>query len=227
MSQQLMLPFVHYTSYNPSDFIVGPANGEAYGLLKRWPDWPAQALCVVGPVSSGKTHLLAVYQSFAPTAVRLMPQGLSMDKLRDVFGSAAVLLDDADTVGDQELLLHLINTVKDGKGTLLMTAKTLPSTWGHDLPDLMSRLKSIPCSQLTLPDPFLLRDLMMKLFSDRQIYVEQTVLEMIAARMTRTFDAAHGIVEKLDQKAAQLRKSVSRSLVRDLFNEFPELFLGR
>jgi chromosomal replication initiation ATPase DnaA len=224
MSQQLTLPFMYHTSYDPADFIVGPANGEAYGFLKRWPDWPSQSLCIVGGATSGKTHLLAVYQSIIPTALKLSVDTLSIEELPDVFGRAAVILDDADTIQDETLLLHLINTVREGKGTLLMTGKTVPSLWGYTLPDLVSRLKGIPCPKLMSPDPFLLRDLMLKLFSDRQMSIDHSIIEMIAARMKPNFSIAHKIVEALDEKAAQLKKPINRSFIRDLFLERDDLF---
>ncbi len=47
--------------------------------------------------------------------------------------------------------------------------------WPVKLPDLISRLKAMPVATLGLPDDDLLRGVLVKLFADRQVKVDEAV----------------------------------------------------
>ncbi|NDH63606.1 MAG: DNA replication protein, partial [Alphaproteobacteria bacterium] len=44
-------------TYSREDFVAAGGNREALAWIDRWPDWPAPALALSGPVGCGKTHL--------------------------------------------------------------------------------------------------------------------------------------------------------------------------
>ena len=67
--RQLALVLDHAESYAREDFFSGPCNESALRLIDCWPDWPANAIALVGPEGSGKTHLAMIWASAAGARV--------------------------------------------------------------------------------------------------------------------------------------------------------------
>ena len=71
-------------------------------------------------------------------------------------------------------MFHLLNLVKeDDANVLLTTAPTALTLWAVRLPDLASRLRALPVVELAAPDDALLRAVLVKLFVDRQLSVDE------------------------------------------------------
>src|SRR5260370_19263171 len=67
--RQLALALEHAESYAREDFLSGPGNEGALTLIDSWPDWPANAIALVGPEGSGKTHLATIWAAAAGAVV--------------------------------------------------------------------------------------------------------------------------------------------------------------
>ena len=60
--------------------------------------------------------------------------------------------------------------------------------------DLASRLRALPVVALTAPDDALLRAVLVKLFADRQLAVDESLVSFLATRIERSFAAARAAV---------------------------------
>ena len=58
-----------------------------------------------------------------------------------------------------------------------------------------------------------------KLFSDRQLAVEEGLISYLASRIERSFAGARGAVDALDREALRLKRPVTRALAGELFRE--------
>ena len=83
---------------------------------------------------------------------------------------------------------------------MLITAQKNPDHWGLATPDLLSRLRRAPAVAIAAPDEAFLRAILVKLFYDRQIRVDETVVDFLALRLERSFEAAQKIVAALDRE---------------------------
>ena len=63
--RQLALALDHAESYACDDFLAGPGNEAALRLIESWPDWPANAIALIGPEGSGKSHLATIWAAAA------------------------------------------------------------------------------------------------------------------------------------------------------------------
>jgi chromosomal replication initiation ATPase DnaA len=70
--------------------------------------------------------------------------------------------------------------------------------------------------ELGPPDDALLRALMVKLFADRQLAVDESLLAYLMNRIERSFAAARAVVEQLDREALRLHRPVTRALAVDI-----------
>ena len=103
---------------------------------------------------------------------------------------ALVIEDLAPSDIDERALFHLLNLARQEEADVLMTARTQPAGWALELPDLLSRLRAVPVVTLAPPDDALLRALIVKLCIDRQLSVDEALVNYVASRIERSFAAA-------------------------------------
>lgn len=220
--QQLLLDLSFATSYHPADFAESECNRDALSSVHNHREWPSYGLCIVGSESSGKTHLTSVYHSEVPTAHALSAKNL---KKKNVFDITAphIIIDDADEVRDETAFFHLINLVKERKGSLFLTAKTPPSSWKIRLPDLKSRLCSIPVIALNAPDEKLLQDILLKFFSDRQMKVDSNLPEYIIKHIQPNIQIVRNLVDWLDEEISRKKTSLNKAIFRNVLFDHTEI----
>lgn len=217
---QLPLDFPIEEQTSRDDLRVAPPLKAAVRIVDGWPNWPSPVVILVGPVGCGKSHLASIWRENA--------DAVSIDAVAGSDAAVqaaahAVLFEDVDRRAfDDTELFHVINSVRENGTSLLMTARTSPSAWDVSLPDLISRLKAATVVEIGEPDEELLADVLIKLFSDRQLAVEDKLIAYIAARMERSTEAARRIVETLDRLALSRRTKINRALVAEVLSAFEE-----
>lgn len=199
-----------------ADFIVVPGNSAALAMIDGWRDWPDGRLCLTGPPGCGKSHLAAVW-SRETGAVRIDTGDLTTTRVPALAATGFLALEDAERVGGraEEALFHLINLMMQSGGRLLLTARTPPVRWNAALPDLASRLSATAIARLDPPDDDLLRAVLAKHFTDRQLRVEDRVVDFLVARMERSFAAAAALADRLDRESLARRRPITRALARE------------
>jgi chromosomal replication initiation ATPase DnaA len=216
---QLALALDHAESLAREDFLAGPSNAAALALVERWPDWPSRTVLLRGPEGSGKSHLAAIWAREAG-ARTVAPHALDGADVPIALATGALVLENlAEGRFDEAALFHLLNLAREERAFLLITARTAPATWRIATPDLASRLRALPVVALTAPDDALLRAVIVKLFADRQLAVDESLVTYLANRIERSFVAAKAAVEALDRKALRLKRPVTRALAGELFRE--------
>jgi chromosomal replication initiation ATPase DnaA len=214
--RQLALSLEHAESFAREDFLSGPSNTAALALVETWPDWPARAVVLVGPAGSGKSHLASIWAARANAHFLLGP-ALKQAKLPAALASGALVVEDlAAGSFDERALFHLINLVREEGAYLLLTTSS-----PLEIPDLASRLKALPVVMLAPPDDALLRAVLVKLFADRQLAVDEALVGFLATRIERTFQAARAVVARLDQEAMQRKRPLTRALAAEVLREGP------
>jgi chromosomal replication initiation ATPase DnaA len=216
---QLALVLDHAESFAREDFLPGPSNAAALALIERWPDWPSRVVVLRGPEGSGKSHLAAIWARIAGARM-LSPRALDGGEVPIALATGALVLEDlAAGRFDEAALFHLLNLAREERAFVLITVRSAPASWKIDLPDLASRLRALPVVALDGPDDALLRAVIVKLFADRQLAVDESLVFYLANRMERSFAAAKAAVAALDREALRLKRPVTRALAGELFRE--------
>jgi chromosomal replication initiation ATPase DnaA len=78
-------------------------------------------------------------------------------------------------------------------------------------------MRALPSVQLAAPDDTLLRALIVKLAADRQITMDEALVNYLANRIERSFVAARAAVHRLDEEAMRQHRPVTRALAAELF----------
>ena len=218
MPRQLALALPHAENFSRDDFLTGASNEAALSLVERWPDWPDRALAIVGPEGAGKSHLAAIWADIAG-ARRVSARILDEINLPATLATGALVIEDAAERLDERALFHLLNLMRQQEAFILMTTRTRPAIWRVELADLASRLRAIPTVELRAPDDALLRAVMVKLFADRQLAVDETLIAYLSTRIERSFGAARAAVQELDREALRQKRPVTRALAAELLGQ--------
>jgi chromosomal replication initiation ATPase DnaA len=199
--------FPHHPRYSVHDFIAGECNREALTWLEAV--WPEQRLALFGPAGCGKSHLLHVW---AKQAGAVLLGGQTLLDLEGVPASGALVLDDADTVRDETLLLHLLNTARDRGMRLLLSGRIAPARWPVRLPDLSSRLRAITAAEIGPPDDNLLAALCLRLVADRQMVVSPSVQAWLLRHLPRSPAALREALVRLDRASLVAQAPITRAM---------------
>ncbi len=224
--RQLAFDLPHRPAWGRDDFLVTPSNAKAVALIDLWPNWPANTLILLGPPGSGKSHLAAVWHEMAGAGLAT-PADLRKEAVPRLLAKGALVIEDAPGQDlDEPAFFHLLNLAREQKAYVLITAQLPPVAWDIAVPDLLSRLKAAPSARLGAPDDTLLRGVLVKLFADRQIGIDEAILSYLLSRMPRELAAARSLVAEIDRRALEERAEVTRSFVAKVLGDItsPGLF---
>ncbi len=181
-----------------------------------------------GAPGCGRSHLLQacchaleseptgfVYLPLAE--VRELPAGELLAGLEE---RALVCLDDLGSVAGlpawEESLFHLYNRLQDCHGSLLIAARQPPAGLGIALPDLLSRLQSLPVFALAAPDDAGLAEVLVFRARTRGLQMEPEVARYIVQRAARDLPGLLGLLDQLDRQSLAAARRLSVPFVREV-----------
>lgn len=215
---QLLLDLALRPALGRDDFFVSATNEQAVSAIDKWPDWPNRVQILSGPPGSGKSHLAEVWCR-ASGATKTSIDQIAIEKLPGVFSKGALVIEDLPGAAlDETTLFHLINLTREQGAYLLLTSVRSPAEWNVQLPDLASRLAAAGSAILNEPDDVLLRAILIKQFSDRQIKVDEALISYMLSRMERSARAARDLVATIDKQAMHAKANVTRRFVATIMN---------
>lgn len=202
--------------FGREDFLVSPSNEAAYAAIERWPDWPDPILRLEGPPGSGKSHLAAIWASDAH-AWTVAAGEVTSASVPHLASNGALVIEDADDgIEDEAALFHLLNLARERRGFVLITGAAPPARWGLATADLLSRLRLSPVVQVEPPDDALLKAVLVKLFVDRQLVVDTSLVDYISLRIERSLARAAEVVQALDREALSRGRRITRPMAAEV-----------
>ncbi|BAO99353.1 chromosomal DNA replication initiator-related protein [Wolbachia endosymbiont of Cimex lectularius] len=193
-SVQLNLFSNNQADYSRQNFIILDENKHVYHSVIDNLSW--KCLILFGPKSSGKTHLAHIWQSMNDAIFINVNNFIS-----EIRYSNAFILEDIQNVQDEAMLLHCYNYMKENNKRLLITSSTSPNKLNFKLKDLSSRILSTISVKIPSASEELLRIMLMKRFSDKQLKIDLKVIDYILARVERSFYSISEIIEKIDDES--------------------------
>jgi chromosomal replication initiation ATPase DnaA len=224
-SEQLLLDLPHREALGRDDFLVTSSNMAAVELVDQWPHWPTYGAVLVGPESCGKTHLVEVWRQRS-AAVKIEARALETANVPNLFEGKAAAIEDLHARDiDERAIFHALNLAKQEGKFILFTSRLQTHKLDFKIPDLSSRLNSLPAVQIEAPDDTLLRGVLVKLFADRQLAVDEGLINYTLLRMPRSLATARKLVSEIDHLALTEKAEVSKALVARVLSKLENLDL--
>ena len=85
-----------------------------------------------------------------------------------------------------------------------------------NLKDLKSRAKNSLVAKIDYPDDELIKVLLAKNFSDRQIKIDNKLIEFVVKRITRSYGKIFEFIYKIDEVSLKKKKSIDLKTVKDV-----------
>ncbi|MDR1694025.1 MAG: hypothetical protein LBR70_02375 [Lactobacillaceae bacterium] len=221
--QQIPMEFTHKPFYERQDFLVAKSNLEAVKIIDEWPNWANFAVCIYGHEGSGKTHLAHIFMENVykkTNSPYKIPQIHAKDiKIENIYRlleeNKCLVIENLSEDINEEAIFHLYNLYKNEGGYILFTSKKPPARMDFKLPDLQSRLNSIPAVEIKEPDGDLLSALIIKLFSDRQLNVSPEIVNYITNNAQRSFAYIKRLVVEIDSISISKKRAVSIPIIKE------------
>jgi chromosomal replication initiation ATPase DnaA len=214
--KQLTLEMKSTDHYNDHDYIVSDCNQEAYSYIANsqniWGISPYENfLLLCGPISSGKTYLAKIWIKRVG-AVILSP--LELIK-RNYIINSHLIIEDIDYIDDEEQLFHFFNNRINSNYKTLFTSKS--DLKDFKLQDINSRIKSINRILIKEPNEDFIKMLIIKLFSDRSIKINQDILNYLIYRLPRNYEAIYNFINNIDKESLTLKREITIPLLSKIF----------
>lgn len=196
------------------NFMVLPTNHEAFLAVQSFPQVIGDVLVVYGDKGLGKSHLLHIHQQ------RTMAQFFDVEWAQcslDLTTEKHVICDDLDKISevDQEKLFHLYNHIKSFGGSLLV-ASNKPVSSLDILPDLKSRLLTAPQIEVQQPTQAHLEVLLVKMASDKQMFLDPKVIQYILKNCERTVVSLGEVLDRLDKFSLEEKRKITIPLAKQV-----------
>ncbi|WP_265032815.1 MULTISPECIES: DnaA ATPase domain-containing protein [unclassified Wolbachia] len=207
---QLNLFNNNQADYSRQNYIILDENKHIYNSVIDDLSW--KCLILFGPKSSGKTHLAHIWQSINDAIFINVNNFVSEIRYSDAF-----ILEDVQNIKDEAMLLHCYNYMKESDKRLLITSSISPKKLNFKLRDLSSRILSTISVKILPASEELLRIMLIKRFSDKQLKIDLKVINYILARIERSFYSIDKIIEKIDNES--IGSNVTVPFISTLFKK--------
>ena len=212
---QKLLDFGISESFDENDYYVSKSNYFAKNILETWPQWEKKIVNLTGEKYSGKTHLSTIFK-IKSNALYLLSKNIDNSTLKKIKLSNSIIIEDLDAKFDERLLYSILNLVEQDNKYLLISSNKPIDTLSFSLPDLVSRLKNCIIAKIEQPDDDLIYAIILKSFSDRQIKLDNKIVDYIIKRIARSYSKMHEFIYKIDELSLKKRKSINFKIIKEI-----------
>ena len=210
---QLTFQFPFKKQYSKREFYVSSNNFAAYELIENYPNWPGRCVNIFGPSGCGKTHLTKILNE--RIKINLVDaKNLKSNFINSIESFDCSIIDNYENNIDEKLLYSILNQTKQLEKNILITTKKPLKNIKVRLKDLQSRLKSFIELGISLPSDELLRVIISKYFSEKQILINKRNLEYILKNIDRSYDKVFKFIKEIDNISLSSGKSINIDLIK-------------
>jgi len=215
---QLIFKFPFKTNYFKEDFYVSANNFEAYKLIESWPNWSGKFINIFGPSGCGKTHLANIFKkkinSCFVKASSLSNDSLSLIKLKE-----CLIIDEYQNNVEEKLFYSVLNQCLLSNQYIIINSLKPVQSFKVKLNDLKSRFDSFINIGIDLPTDELIKVIISKNFSDKQVKIGSNLLEYILKNIDRSYEGIFDLIDKLDNFSLSTGKSININLIKKALNK--------
>ncbi len=218
MSEQLIFNFPFKRNYLKQDFYVSENNFKAFKLIESWPKWPSRLINIFGPTGCGKTHLINIIKTKINSIIKVS-NSISEDILKEYKTKECLIIDDYKGDVDEKILYSLINQANQDNKYIIISSLISIKELKTKLEDLKSRFSSFVDIGIDLPTDDLIRVILTKNFSDKQIQVSEKNIEYILKNIERSYEKINTFSNSIDSLSLTKAQPIKLHLIKKVLNE--------
>ena len=219
LMSQLVFKFPFKTKYYEQDFYVSKNNFLAYKLIEDWPNWSSKWLNVFGVSGSGKTHLSKILEKKIKNVSFIDAKDVNDITLANLENTDCLIIDNFENNVEQKLFYSLLNQSKQLDNYILINSRHSLKQLNFNLEDLKSRLNSFVYIGIDLPTDDLLKVIISKSFSDKQIIFDPKLSDFIVKNIERSYDNVFKFLKNVDELSLSSGKAININLIKKVLNK--------
>ena len=213
----LKLPFSR--KYYEQDFFVSNNNFYAFKLIESWPNWPGKWLNIFGGEGSGKTHLSKILEKKNKKTKLIKAKNINDNIIEEFNYLDCLIIDDFDNNINENFFYSLLNQSKQLENFILINSTNGIKNFNFNLKDLKSRISSFVFIGIELPTDDLLKVLIAKNFSDKQININPKLINYIINNVERSYKKMFKFLKDLDEMSLSTGKSININLIKKVLKQ--------
>ena len=215
---QLILKFDYEKNFKDQDFYLSKSNEYSFKLLNSWPKWQKNFINIIGEKFSGKTHLINIFiEKFK--GIKINAGEINNQSLKEIKFYENIVIEDLDRQVDENLFFTLLNIIDQDNKYLIVTTKIPIVDISFKLDDLNSRSKNFLLSKIKKPEDDLMFALILKNFSDRQIFINKKLIDFIIKRIDRSYGKIFDFIYKIDEISLKRKKPIDFKIIKEALGE--------
>ena len=213
---QLIFKFPFSKKYYEQDFFVSSNNFSAFKLIEGWPTWPGKWLNIFGDSGSGKTHLAKILEKKINKIKIIESKKINDEIIEDLRNLDCLIIDSYDNDIDEKTLYSILNQSKQSDNYVLINSISSIKNLNFKLNDLKSRINSFLFIGIELPTDDLLRVIISKTLSDKQISINPKVSDFIINNVERSYEKMFKFLKDVDELSLSTGKSININLIKKI-----------
>ena len=211
---QLVFKFPFSKKYYEQDFFVSSNNFAAYKLVESWPTWPGKWLNIFGSKGSGKTHLAKILEKKINKIKLVNSKNVKDEIIHDLNNIDCLIIDSFDNNIDEKLFYSILNQSKQLENYVLINSIQSMKNIDFKLKDLKSRINSFLHIGIELPTDDLLRVIITKTLSDKQVSINPKLSDFIINNVERSYEKMFKFLKDVDDLSLSTGKSININLIK-------------
>ncbi len=215
---QLIFKFPFSKKYYEQDFFVSSNNFSAYRLIESWPTWPGKWLNIFGARGSGKTHLAKILEKKINKIKLINAENINNEIIEKLGRLECLIIDNFENNIDENLLYSILNHSKQLDNYILINTVPSIKNLKIELEDLKSRISSFVHIGIELPTDDLLKVIISKTLSEKQISINPKVTDFIINNTERSYEKIFKFLKDVDELSLSTGKSININLIKKCLN---------
>ena len=211
---QLVFKFPFSKKYYEQDFFVSSNNFAAYKLVESWPTWPGKWLNIFGSKGSGKTHLAKILEKKINKIKLVNSKNVKDEIIHYLNNIDCLIIDSFDNNIDEKLFYSILNQSKQLENYVLINSIQSMKNIDFKLKDLKSRINSFLHIGIELPTDDLLRVIITKTLSDKQVSINPKLSDFIINNVERSYEKMFKFLKDVDDLSLSTGKSININLIK-------------
>ncbi len=212
--KQQLINFQFDKTYKSEDFFVSKSNFFAFSLLDSWPKWEKNILNVHGENYCGKSHLSEIFIK-KNKGIILKAHEFKFSNEHNLRYYQNIVLEDLNEEIDEKTIFSILNFVDQNSKYLIINSTKPFNKMKFKLKDLLSRAKNCLDAEIEKPDDELIKVLISKYLSDKQIKINNKLVEFAAKRITRSYGKIFEFIYKIDEISLKKKKSIDQKIIKE------------
>ena len=211
---QLIFKFPFSKKYYKQDYFVSSNNFSAFKLIEEWPNWPGKWLNIFGEPGSGKTHLAKILEKKINNTKLIDAKDINNEIIQELENIECLIIDSFENNIEEKLLYSILNESKQLDNYVVINSNSPIKDFSYNLKDLKSRAESFVDLGIELPTDDLLRVIITKYFSDKQINISPKISEYIIKNIERSYEKIFKFIKEIDDLSLSSGKSININLIK-------------